>query len=96
MSGSETSGFAGARAVVAGQVGTVARHPELWSTALRQLVRLAPAGWWRRPPFLPVPAPDYTSFRMLTQYGDAAHRPEAGDVLNYLRWCKAWNSHGRT
>ena len=26
-------------------------------------------------PFLPLPAPDYLRFRMLTQYGDAAHRP---------------------
>ena len=27
---------------------------------------------------------------MLTQYGDAAHRPEPADVVNYLRWCRDW------
>jgi hypothetical protein len=85
-----------AGAVVLAQVGTVLRHPDLWSTALRQLLRLATRGWWRRPPFLPVPSADYTSFRMLTQYGDAAHRPDGKDVLNYLRWCKAWNRRGRS
>jgi hypothetical protein len=77
--------------VVVRQVGAVARHPELWATAFRQLMRLAPAAWWRRWPFLPVPARDYTAFRMLTQYGDTAHHAEPADVLNYLRWCKAWN-----
>jgi len=81
-----------AAALLSSQFATVLRHPELWSTAVRQLVRLAPTGWWRRRPFLPMPASDYTAFRMLTQYGDAAHSPESKDVLNYLRWCKAWNS----
>ena len=94
-SGSESS-TTRPSAVVVGQIGTVARHPELWATALRQVVRLAPAGWWRRAPFLPLPAPDYTGFRMLTQYGDAANRPESEDVLNYLRWCRAWNSRTGT
>ena len=74
------------RAVVA-----VAGHPTLWPTALRQARRLATPGWWRRAPFLPVPSGDYLEFRMLTQYGDNAHRPEPGDVLNYLRWCRQWD-----
>ena len=33
--------------------------------------RLARPGWWRRPPFLPLPAPDYLRFRMETAYGGA-------------------------
>jgi hypothetical protein len=28
---------------------------------------------------------------METQYGDATHRPEADDLLTYLRWCREWN-----
>jgi len=70
----------------------VLRHPSLWNTALRQLVRTAPRRWWRTAPFLPMPSRAYTEFRLLTQYGDAAHRPEPHDVVNYLRWCKAWGS----
>ncbi|HEX4979989.1 MAG TPA: hypothetical protein VFV35_07985, partial [Acidimicrobiales bacterium] len=33
----------------------VLAHPSLWSTAVIQLGRLAPRGWWRRTPFLPLP-----------------------------------------
>ena len=44
--------------------GAVARHPSLWPTALRQLRRLTPPGWWRRRPFLPVPSGDYLAFRL--------------------------------
>ncbi|HZP29416.1 MAG TPA: hypothetical protein VFC99_10725 [Acidimicrobiia bacterium] len=51
-------------------------HPELWPTALRQAARLAPAGWWRRPPFLPLPDREYLRFRLETQYGSPT--PAAG------------------
>jgi hypothetical protein len=76
--------------VVARQFSTVLRHPDLWTTAIRQAWRMAPVRWWRRRPPLPLPAPDYLGFRMLTQYGDAAHAPVPRDVVNYLRWCRAW------
>ena len=69
----------------------VARRPPLWPTALRQLRRLAEPGWWRRPPFLPLPPREYLRFRSVTQYGDSSHRPEPGDVLNYLEWCRQWD-----
>lgn len=69
----------------------VARHPSLWCTAVRQARRTAPRHWWRRPPFLPLPSGDYLEFRLVTQYGDAARRPDAHDVLNYLRWCREWD-----
>ena len=68
--------------------GAVARHPALWPTALRQLRRLTPPGWWRRRPFLPVPSGDYLAFRLQTQYGDADHAWDPDDVLSYLRWCR--------
>ena len=30
---------------------------------------LAPDGWWRRPPHLPLPDPAYLRFRMVTAHG---------------------------
>ena len=66
----------------------VAAHPRLWITALRQYRAGVPRRWWARRPFLPVPPRDYVRFRLVTQYGDADHRIEAADVLNYLSWCK--------
>ncbi|HRW36621.1 MAG TPA: hypothetical protein P5254_02905 [Aquihabitans sp.] len=71
-----------------GVVAAVARHPELWATAGRQVVRMAPSGWWRRSPHLPLPDPAYLRFRLETQYGDD-HDPEPADVVAYLRWCRS-------
>lgn len=79
-------GARGAARVVA----AVARRPALWGTALRQLRRTARPGWWKRPPFLPVPATEYIEFRLLTQYGDGARPPAAGDVVAYLEWCRQY------
>ncbi len=70
-------------------VAAVLPHPGLWVTGLRQALRLAVPGWWRRPPFLPLPDPAYLRFRMETAYGgagDQAPRPE--DLVTYLRWCR--------
>ena len=67
----------------------LARRPHLWLTALRQSVRLAPDGWWRGGTHLPLPDPAYLRFRMVTQYGDAAHDPDPADVVSYLEWCRA-------
>lgn len=64
-------------------------RPRLWATALRQVHRLAPRGWWRRPPFLPIPDRGYSAFRKVTQYGHADHPPEVDDVLVWLEWCRA-------
>ena len=63
-------------------------RPALWATALRQVARLAPAGWWRRWPPLPLPDRDYMRFRLVTQYGDSDRPPEPADVVTYLRWCR--------
>ena len=73
-----------------GVVGVVARHPSLWTTAIRQGRRLVPLRWWTRSPYLPVPSRSYLEFSLVTQYGDISHRPEPEDVLNYLRWCRDW------
>jgi len=66
----------------------VAGAPRLWLTALRQVVRLAPRGWWHRWPLLPLPDRDYLRFRLQTMYGGEGRPPDAADVLAYLSWCK--------
>ena len=67
------------------------RHPDLWGTALRQARLLARPRWWRRPPFLPVPDPEYLRFRLLTAYGgDGTAAPDPSDLVAYLRWCRAY------
>jgi hypothetical protein len=74
-----------ARAVLA-----VVGHPSRWGTGARQVLVLAAPGWWRRPPFLPRPAPDYLRFRLETAYGGAGDGPiEPSDLVAYLRWCRA-------
>ena len=69
----------------------VLRHPLLWPTAIGQIFRLAVPGWWRRPPFLPVPDDEYLRFRLETQYGPG-HEPTPADVVDYLAWCRAFRS----
>lgn len=66
----------------------VAPRPRLWPTAIRLMVRTAQRGWWRRPPFLPVPTPEYVRFRMLTNDGDGAAVPTSQDIVRYVTWCR--------
>lgn len=63
-------------------------RPWLWVTALRQAMRLAPRGWWREKPHLPVPDAEYLRFRLQTQYGDSRHGPTRHDLVTYLEWCR--------
>lgn len=66
-------------------------HPSLWATGVRQARRLARPGWWRRPPFLPLPAPEYLRFRIETVYGGAGDRLlDPADLVAYLEWCRAF------
>jgi hypothetical protein len=77
-------------------IGAVLVRPGLWGSALRQIIRLAPRGWWKRAPFLPVPPADYLEFRLVTQYGGGHGEPRgeirAVDVVDYLQWCKEQKS----
>jgi hypothetical protein len=69
-------------------------HPGLWPTGLRQVGVLARPGWWRRPPFLPLPDADYLRFRMETAYGGTGDEPlDPRDLIAYLRWCRAVRAH---
>lgn len=83
------------RTVPFGAVFAVLVRPWLWPTALVQIGRLAPRGWWHRVPFLPLPPAEYMEFRMVTQYGGGHGDPSAPirarDVVDYLAWCRDWN-----
>jgi hypothetical protein len=69
----------------------VVGEPRLWPVAVRQGARLAVPGWWRRPPFLPLPDRDYLRFRLQTMYGDELAAPEPRDLLTWLRWCRQFD-----
>ncbi len=91
--GSPTSSLRAA----AGAVAAVSGRPDLWPVAIRQAGKLAPRSWWRRPPFVPLPAVSYLRFRMVTAYGGDGSLPSiagqidvAADVVSYLEWCRQW------
>jgi hypothetical protein len=62
------------------------RHPGLAGDLLRVAWRFRRRGWYRRPPFLPLPSRTYVRWRMYTAYGDADAIPPADDVVRYARW----------
>lgn len=43
-------------------------------------------GWWRHPPFLPLPPVEYVRWRMYTAYGDERAVPPIDDVVRFARW----------
>jgi hypothetical protein len=77
-------------------VAALARRPDLWPTAVRVGVRLAPRRWWARWPHLPLPAADYLRFRLVTARGGSGDGPaDPADLVAYLEWCRAWPAHLR-
>ena len=73
---------------------TVMRQPRLWPEAVRAASALARDGWWRRPPFLPVPNRAYMRWRVATAYGSADHAIDPDDLVAYLEWRKRQRSSG--
>lgn len=61
-------------------------HPSLGVALLRVNWRFRSRSWYRRPPFLPLPDPEYARWRMYTAYGSADAVPPARDVERYARW----------
>lgn len=68
----------------------VLRRPDLWPTALRAIASLAPAGWWRRRPFLPLPSQEWTRFRLVTAYGGDGGAFDGDDLITWLEWRRTW------
>jgi hypothetical protein len=62
------------------------RNPRLAVDLLRVAWRFRARGWYRRFPFLPLPARNYVRWRMHTAYGDHDAIPPAEDVERYARW----------
>ena len=66
----------------------VAIRPRLWMTALRQMRNFAPNGWWREPPFLPLPGRSLMRFRAEAMYGNVEAVPKTSDIVDWLVWCR--------
>ncbi len=50
---------------------------------------MAPSGWWRQKPYLPVPDPSWMHFRLETAYGGEQPGPmQADDLVTWLEWKK--------
>jgi hypothetical protein len=62
------------------------RNPRTGVALLRVGWRFRSRDWYRRFPFLPLPARDYVRWRMYTAYGDEDAVPPADDVVRYARW----------
>jgi hypothetical protein len=62
------------------------RNPQTGLALLRVGWRFRRRDWYRRFPFLPLPATDYVRWRMYTAYGSEDAVPPADDVTRYARW----------
>jgi hypothetical protein len=73
-------------------IAAVLRRPSLWLEGLRASAALARPGWYRRPPFLPIPESQYLSWRLYTAYGQSDVAAMPHDVVSYLQWRKRQRS----
>lgn len=62
------------------------KHPATGVALLQVAWRFRRRQWWRRFPFLPLPATDYVRWRMHTAYGSDDFVPPPEDVERYARW----------
>jgi hypothetical protein len=61
-------------------------RPRLALDLLRTAWAFRRRGWWRQPPFLPLPDRTYLRWRMYTAYADESAVPPADDVMRFARW----------
>lgn len=71
-----------------GLAGLALRRPRAGWALLRTGWRFRARGWYRRPPFLPLPPASYIAWRLHTAYGDEAHLPDADELQRYLDWVR--------
>lgn len=69
-------------------VGVAMLRPRLAFLMARTAWRFRSKDWYRRPPFLPVPPPEYLAWRSETAWGDAEHVTEPAALERYLRWVR--------
>lgn len=67
-------------------LGRAFRRPGLLAAMLRAAWRFRGRGWWRRPPFLPVPPREYLEWRWHTAFGDGGREPTIDEIERYVRW----------
>ncbi len=78
------------RVITPAMAAAVAVRPRLWSTAIRAAFELAPRGWWKHRPHLPLPDPEWTNFRIVTAYGgDGSQSMRTEDLVAWLDWKRA-------
>lgn len=61
-------------------------NPKVGAALVTMAWRFRRRHWWRRPPFLPLPAAEYVKWRLHTAYGDHHTVPPASDVVRLARW----------
>ncbi len=73
-------------ALAARLAGRAVFRPRLALDLLRTLWAFRRRGWWRKPPFLPLPDRTYLRWRMYTAYADEDAVPPIEDVIRFARW----------
>ena len=66
--------------------GLAVRRPTLLPLLVGAAWAFRARGWWRRPPFLPLPPAGYLRWRMETAYGDPDATPPDDEMERFLRW----------
>lgn len=67
-------------------VGRAILSPRLALDLVHVIWAFRARGWYRRPPFLPLPPREYVRWRMHTAYGDEQAVPSVEDVVRFARW----------
>lgn len=62
-------------------------RPGLWPGLAGLAWRFRRRRWYARPPFLPLPPPEYLRWRLETAFGGDARAP-AGLLRRYVRWSR--------
>ena len=69
-------------------VGLAFRRPGLIPVLLRMAWRFRAKGWYKRPPFLPLPARGYLEWRMHTAFRDDDAVPGTHELERYVEWVR--------
>lgn len=62
------------------------RRPRMIPYLVRAAWAFRARGWYRRPPFLPLPPRSYLRWRLETAYGDPDAAPPIDELERYLIW----------